>query len=573
MRGHALLLVLGLLAAVSAITIKTARRHECLFNEQGCNHAWTRTARANADSLHTVVVSVKHREGAAAACDSLLMEVSNPNSTRYGQYLTMEQVNAKFRSYDNLNRAKIWLETKGFETVIKGFWIHVTAPVALLEEVFKAEFHHFTAVGKFITRSRTYTIPREMANTIDFVSNTVVFPPVNSHIFSPLDKSAAAPNGYVTPATVNTVYGVKNNKGGPKSTQALFEALGQQFSPSDLAAFQSAYNLPKQPIAKVVGSNDPSQCSLNPNACVEANLDTQYMIAMSQGSPTWYWSIDSSSQDPFYDWIQALGNTQNAPLVHSISYGSIATEDPKNDMIAFNTELCTLGARGITVSVSSGDDGVANFEARNDPSQCGFNPSFPATSPYVVSVGATQGPESGQPEVACSSNTGGIITTGGGFSVTFKRPFYQAAAVDNYLKRGPNVPPTSQFNSKGRGYPDIALLGFNYEVVVGGNTYGVSGTSASSPVWAGLLSLINARRQNAGKPALGFVNPSLYKLASSSVGKSIFNDITSGENNCCAAQSNPVCCQYGFTAFSGWDPLTGLGSVNFEKLSAALVAQ
>lgn len=84
-----------------------------------------------------------------------------------------------------------------------------------------------------------------------------------------------------------------------------------------------------------------------------------------------------------------------------------------------------------------------------------------------------------------------------------------------------------------------------------------------------MLSLINARRFAAGKPALGFVNPALYKLASSV--KGIFNDITVGENNCCAAQSSPVCCTYGFTAAVGWDPLTGLGSVNFENLAASLV--
>jgi len=516
--------------------------------------------------MHKVVVSIKHKENAAADCDSLIYQLAEPNSTMYGKYLTMEEVNHRFRSYENLNAAQSWLERQGFETVTKGFWIEIEAPISQLEEVFDAEFHHFTTQGKFITRTKKYTIPEEVEAHIDFISNTVVFPPVNAHIYAPLD--AAAATGTVTPSVINKVYNVKSNKGATKGTQALFEALGQQFSPDDLATFQSTYNLPKQPVAKIVGTNDGSQCSYNPNACVEANLDVQYLMAVSQGAPTWFWSIDQSAQDPFYAWVQALGNTQNPPLVHSISYGSIATEDDQNDMKSFNTELCTLGTRGVTVSVSSGDDGVANFEARSDPSACGFNPSFPATSPYVVAVGATQGPESGQPEVACSSATGGIITTGGGFSVTFDVPPYQSAVVSNYLKNGPNLPPSSQFNGKGRGYPDIALLGFNYEVVIAGQQYGVSGTSASSPVWAGFLSLINARRLEAGKPALGFVNPALYKLAST---KGIFNDITTGENNCCAGQGSPVCCTYGFTASTGWDPLTGLGSVNFNALSAALL--
>ena len=60
--------------------------------------------------------------------------------------------------------------------------------------------------------------------------------------------------------------------------------------------------------------------------------------------------------------------------------------------------------------------GVAGFEARNTPANCGYVPFFPASSPYVVSVGATQGLEAdGRVERACSSDTGGVITSGGGW--------------------------------------------------------------------------------------------------------------------------------------------------------------
>jgi hypothetical protein len=77
----------------------------------------------------------------------------------------------------------------------------------------------------------------------------------------------------------------------------------------------------------------------------------------------------------------------------------------------------------------------------------------------------------GQPEVACSSATGGVITTGGGFSFYFPRPSYQVspnfsesnsdqnAAVNTYLQTAPNLPPSNMFNGQGRGYPDVALAG------------------------------------------------------------------------------------------------------------------
>jgi tripeptidyl-peptidase-1 len=350
--------------------------------------------------------------------------------------------------------------------------------------------------------------------------------------------------------------------------QSVFET-GQNFSPSDLASFQKQYGLVQNPVKTVIGSNDGWVCYWSPDSCAEASLDVQYMMAMAQNAPTTFWSMDSTSQDPFYDWIIALAGTANPPLVHSISYGSIATEDSKTDMTRFNTETCKLGLKGVTITVSSGDDGVANYEARSDSSQCGFNPSFPATCPYVTAVGATMGPEFGQPEVACTSNNGGLITTGGGFSVFFPRPSYQDAAIKQYLTTAPNLPPSSMYNTAGRGYPDVALLGHNYQVVIGGGTYTVSGTSASSPVFAGFVTLINNYRASIGKGPVGFINPALYQFAAQK--KPVFNDITVGENNCCAGSpGSQVCCQYGFNATAGWDPLTGLGSVRFPQLLQAL---
>lgn len=46
-----------------------------------------------------------------------------------------------------------------------------------------------------------------------------------------------------------------------------------------------------------------------------------------------------------------------------------------------------------------------------------------------------------------------------------------------------------------------------------GSTMGVAGTSCATPIYAGVLSLLNDIRLLAGKPTLGFFNPLLYKLA------------------------------------------------------------
>jgi len=251
-----------------------------------------------------------------------------------------------------------------------------------------------------------------------------------------------------------------------------------------------------------------------------------------------------------------------------MSYGSIEVEEDPNDMNRFDAEAQKLGARGLSIIISSGDDGVANFLARNDPSSCGFSPSFPATSPSVTALGATQGPEyGGGPEIVCSSGTGGLITSGGGFSTVFAQPSYQSAVVNQYLDSSVQLPPSSMYNGAGRGYPDVSLVGHNFLVVIGGQLYQVSGTSCTAPTFAGMVSLINDARLNAGKSPLGFLNPALYQMDSSA-----YNDILVGLNNCCVGSPPAVCCQYGFYATSGWDPTTGFGSVNFNVLMSAFMS-
>jgi tripeptidyl-peptidase-1 len=325
-------------------------------------------------------------------------------------------------------------------------------------------------------------------------------------------------------------------------------------------------------IADLKGPNNPQQCVTNPGSCGEANLDVQYLMSVAEQAPTTFWSIEgpASKQAPFLDWIMQVANTTNPPLVHSVSYGGI--EDPRAKTIfdRFNKDVMKQGARGLSILVSSGDDGVANFVARADPSKCGFNPAYPASSPYVTSVGATQGPEVGKKEVACCSDTGGLITTGGGVSNVFPMPDYQKTAVEGWKKRADKLPPSHMFSQTGRVYPDVSMAGHNYVVALGGQFAVVSGTSASAPVLAAFITLINGERLAAGKKPLGFLNPVLYKLAAKY--PNIFNDVVKGDNKCCAgAPGAQTCCQYGFQATKGFDPTTGHGSPSYEPLKKALM--
>ena len=94
------------------------------------------------------------------------------------------------------------------------------------------------------------------------------------------------------------------------------------------------------------------------------------------------------------------------------------------------------------------------------------------------------------------------------------------------------------------------------------------GTSASAPLFASIIAMLNvASIQKTGK-TLGFLNPFLYKMAADE--PSAFHDITVGDNKCTEYGCYATC--EGYQTAAGWDPVTGLGTPNFEKMLAYVKA-
>jgi hypothetical protein len=208
-----------------------------------------------------------------------------------------------------------------------------------------------------------------------------------------------------------------------------------------------------------------------------------------------------------------------------------------------------------------------------------FYADFPTSSPYVTSVGATVfktvDGKSVSEEHAASIKDGAIITTGGGFSTMAEAPLWQKDVVEAYTRGPTTKPPAGTYDASKRGYPDLTLNGHNYQVWTTKKAnsascpcelHGVDGTSASSPAVAGLVSLLNGHLLAAGRSQLGFLNPLLY--AAYSKDESIFNDVTIGDTSC----TRDYCMKYGFTAGKGWDPVAGLGSLNYERLKEYVLA-
>ena len=235
--------------------------------------------------------------------------------------------------------------------------------------------------------------------------------------------------------------------------------------------------------------------------------------------------------------IEDLG-TQPQMRQLSISLGLGESFMSPDEVQTEHTKFLHLAAAGVNVFVSSGDAG-------SNPDNTGHNPTGPlqaeyeASDPAVIGVGGTtlRLDATG----AVTSETG-WTASGGGVSRFFPRPAWQ---VGNGMPGGTKrlVPDVCAAADPNTG----ALL------VFGGNSIGIGGTSWSAPVWAGFCALINEARQNGGKPALGFLNPSLYKL----IGTPAFRDITSGNNGA-------------FHCGAGYDQVTGIGSPNVAELMAQL---
>jgi len=260
-----------------------------------------------------------------------------------------------------------------------------------------------------------------------------------------------------------------------------------------------------------------------------------------------------------------------------------------------NVEFQKVGLLGVTVLVASGDSGA---HGRTDES-CILNPkmhpAYPAASPFVTAVGGTQysGDVSttgvtapvctgGKLSLPCAGTGHEVtastdpkcngcrqqrarITSGGGFSNLSPQPSWQHDAVAAYLEQTDSLPPAKDFNAAGRGYPDVSALSHQYVVELNGSLGLVDGTSAATPVMAGLVTLINAHRAANGRPTVGFLNPLLYKVFAAD--PTAFNDITEGSNAC---TESGCLCKTGFSATKGWDAATGLGSPNFGRLIEAI---
>ncbi|KAH9020809.1 subtilisin-like protein [Lactarius pseudohatsudake] len=327
--------------------------------------------------------------------------------------------------------------------------------------------------------------------------------------------------------------------------------LNEYPNPEDLATFMSRYRSdgtdPIEATLTVVQVNGGGYDPTNPAG--ESNLDTQYAVAITYPTPVIFYSVGrgpAGTTDWFVSWLRYILAEDNIPRTISISYIMDERVIPEDYATWVCNQFGMLGALGISVLIATGDDGVGKGDCVTADGSVRFYTRFPATCPYVTAVGGTTGHD---PE-------GAATLSGGGFSNIFKRPEYQEQAVTTFLQRLGNQY-EGNYNATSRGIPDLSAQAYRYPLYIGGKLYLGMGTSAATPVVASVISLLNDYLISEGKVTLGFLNPWLY-----GPGMSGPTDIQYG--------SNPGCNTDGFYARAGWDPATGIGTPDFQRMLSVL---
>jgi len=241
-----------------------------------------------------------------------------------------------------------------------------------------------------------------------------------------------------------------------------------------------------------------------------------------------------------------------------------------------NAALHADAGHRVTVVAASADTGAAGepcalIHALSGGISRGFTPrkevGLVTSDPLVLSAGGTTldashttGAWIGETTWALPGGTPGtgFQASGGGFSHLFGRPSYQHGVAGIGAYRG--VPDVAADANPATGFPVVtAKAGGGYAISVHG------GTSASAPLWAGVIALAD---QYAGRH-LGFVNPAIYLIARSPHYHQAFHDITAGNANTAEFPHRTIT---GYRAGPGWDPVTGWGSPNAETLVPLLAS-
>ncbi len=349
-----------------------------------------------------------------------------------------------------------------------------------------------------------------------------------------------------TPPEVASLYQFPAGTDGTGQTVAIVE-LGGGFATSDLNTYFGSLgiNTPSVTSVGVDGaSNVPGQAPQG--ADPEVLLDIEMIGAISPAAEQVVYFAPNTDQG-FLDAVTTAVHAEPTPVAVSISWGGPESSWTAQSMTALDDAIADGVALGVTVTIAVGDNGSSDGVTGTGP-----HVDFPASSPHALACGGTSmhaDPSTGviSAETVWNDQPSGGAT-GGGVSVTFPLPGWQATAGV----------PVSPDGTAGRGVPDIAGNAdpsTGYQVLVDGQQAIIGGTSAVAPLSAALA----ARLAQALGAHLGLLQQSLYAGAKPGQPVADVRDITTGSNGA-------------YSAGPGWDACSGLGVPVGSAVLAALSA-
>ena len=377
--------------------------------------------RSLGSTVHEIVIAIQQKN-----LQKLKNEVyarATPGSPLYQKWLNFHEVGSMVQNKEGFESVKEWLDAYNVEIAWSSpyqEYIRAYAPISTWEEMLSTQFFAFedktrmdkqTGKGKIIHRALDYSIPAELKESISAVFYTVQVPPrfkpdsvhkilktpkpkdvppeiledlpYKSYLrFKPKHAAAADVQTVKGPgrkeellgqvgqdvdvAFLDSYYKVNSNLASRKLNQSVFETSTQYFSPSDLTEFQQKYDLTVQ-AAISYGGHSTSTCTSN--TCGEGNLDIQYIMGMAQRTASIFWYVPSTG-DPFITWITDVVADPYPPQANSMSWGEIETLMSSATVNTWENEAMKLASRGVTITVSSGDDGAANVYGSQDTCLC-----------------------------------------------------------------------------------------------------------------------------------------------------------------------------------------------------------
>ena len=308
----------------------------------------------------------------------MVQAVSDPRNRDYGDFLSLEEIDAITAPAESSFRRVIsWARTLGLDAkIVSSASVEIRGKVKQVEALLQTRVLKYDneQTGQQTFRVGDFQVPRDVHSHVDayFGLHGLPLPPK-----VPLRSGRKSPVA-VTPSVIARTYGLDEANvkvsGSEDVRQAVEEFQGQYEKDEDLAEFFKRY-VPHavkgdEKVFKFVGDPDKQLGG------VEASLDIQYIMGVAPHVKSEFWmyaNYDFCAD--LHTWTEQLLQTENPPLVHSVSYGwqgdlsMVHCEQEK--VLVIDANFAKLAARGMTIIFSSGDSGSGYVPSNDCPSPTG----------------------------------------------------------------------------------------------------------------------------------------------------------------------------------------------------------